>query len=78
MIAGTSGFIQEIIIETEDTGGGIDESVKAKIFDPFFTTKEKGLGLGLSVVYKIVNQHDGQVDVLSTPSGTRFMLAFII
>jgi two-component system sensor histidine kinase HydH len=68
----------KLYIETEDTGGGIDESVKAKIFDPFFTTKEKGLGLGLSVVYKIVNQHDGQVDVLSTPSGTRFMLAFII
>lgn len=32
----------------------MDEAVKAKIFDPFFTTKDKGLGLGLSVVYKIV------------------------
>ena len=68
----------KLYIETEDTGGGIDEAVKAKIFDPFFTTKDKGLGLGLSVVYKIVNQHDGHIEIINTSSGTRFILTFTI
>ena len=66
----------KLYVETEDTGGGIDEPVKAKIFDPFFTTKDKGLGLGLSVVYKIVNQHDGQINVFNTSKGTQFSLIF--
>lgn len=66
----------KLYVETEDSGGGIDEATKAKIFDPFFTTKDKGLGLGLSVVYKIVKQHDGQIKVLDTPAGTKFVLAF--
>ncbi len=64
-------------VETEDTGGGIDEATKAKIFDPLFTTKDKGLGLGLSVVYKIVKQHNGQIEILDAPSGTKFMLTFV-
>lgn len=68
----------KLYIETEDTGGGIDEAVKAKIFDPFFTTKDKGLGLGLSVVYKIVSQHNGQIDISDTSKGTKFSLTFII
>lgn len=68
----------KLYIETEDTGGGIDETVKAKIFDPFFTTKDKGLGLGLSVVYKIINQHNGRIEVLDTPRGTKFVLTFTI
>ena len=61
-------------IEVEDTGGGIDAATKAKIFDPFFSTKDKGLGLGLWVVYKIVKQHEGQIDVFDTSKGTRFDL----
>lgn len=68
----------KLYIETEDTGGGIDEAVKSKIFDPFFTTKDKGLGLGLSVVYKIVSQHDGHIETFETSKGIRFSLAFII
>lgn len=66
----------ELHIETEDTGGGISEEIKSKIFDPFFTTKDKGLGLGLSVAYKIVNQHGGRIDISSTADGTRFGLVF--
>ena len=61
-------------IEIEDTGGGISEATKAKIFDPFFSTKDKGLGLGLSVVYKIIKQHDGQINVSNTSQGARFDL----
>ncbi len=68
----------KLYIETEDTGGGIDEAVRAKIFDPFFTTKDKGLGLGLSVVYKIVNQHNAQIEILAAPSGTKFVLTFTV
>ncbi|MDQ3711267.1 MAG: ATP-binding protein [Acidobacteriota bacterium] len=67
----------KLYVETEDTGGGIDEATKSKIFNPFFTTKDKGLGLGLSVVYKIVNQHNGQIEVLNAPSGTKFILTFV-
>ena len=63
-------------IETEDTGGGISGEIKSKIFDPFFTTKDKGLGLGLSVAYKIVNQHGGRTNVFDTAEGTRFSLIF--
>jgi signal transduction histidine kinase len=65
-------------VETEDTGGGIDDAIKAKIFDPFFTTKDKGLGLGLSVAYKIISQHSGKIEIFNTPDGTKFLLAFPI
>lgn len=65
-----------LYVETEDTGGGISEEIKPKIFDPFFSTKDKGLGLGLSVAYKIVNQHDGQINIFNTTEGTRFSLIF--
>ena len=65
-----------LYIETEDTGGGIGEAAKAKIFDPFFTTKDQGLGLGLSVVYKIINQHNGRIEVFDTLKGTKFVLVF--
>lgn len=68
----------KIYVETEDTGGGIDDAVKAKIFDPFFTTKDKGLGLGLSVVYKIVSRHQGRIKSFDTAHGTKFTLTFII
>ena len=66
-----NGFL---FIETEDTAGGIDEAIKTKIFDPFFSTKDKGFGLGLSVVYKIVSQHDGRIEALDTIDGTKFVL----
>ncbi len=64
-------------IEIEDTGGGIDETIKAKIFDPFFSTKDKGLGLGLSVVYKIINKHNGQIQIFNTKNGTRMRVTFL-
>lgn len=66
----------QLRVEVEDTGGGIGETVKGKIFDPFFSTKDKGLGLGLSVVYKIVKQHNGQIQVFDTTNGTLFRLVF--
>ena len=68
----------EVRIEIEDTGVGMDPETRARIFDPFFTTKRlKGTGLGLSVAYGIVTRHHGRIDVDSEPCrGTRFVLRF--
>ena len=54
-------------ISVRDQGCGIDEELQEKIFDPFFTTKKEGSGLGLSVIYSIVNKHDGYIGVQSEP-----------
>ena len=54
-------------IDVEDTGVGIPPEHLQKIFDLYFTTKEKGSGIGLSMVYRIVQLHDGEVEVQSTP-----------
>jgi signal transduction histidine kinase len=64
-------------IDIEDTGIGIPPEHLQRIFDLYFTTKEKGSGIGLSMVYRIVQLHDGDVEVQSTPgAGTRFKLIF--
>ncbi|MBA3011466.1 MAG: PAS domain-containing protein [Proteobacteria bacterium] len=64
-------------LEIGDTGTGIPQEMIPKIFEPFFTTKRKGkgVGLGLSVVYGIIEEHGGSVYVDSNPGkGTRFLI----
>ncbi|MCB1691497.1 MAG: PAS domain S-box protein [Pseudomonadales bacterium] len=64
-----------VVVHVEDSGTGMSEDVKKKIFEPFFTTKPEGegTGLGMSVVFGIVKQHNGFIELDSTPgAGTRF------
>ncbi len=62
----------DVLIEIRDEGPGIPDHDLPRIFEPFFTTKATGAGLGLAVVKRIVEDHDGQVWALSEPSGTTF------
>ncbi len=65
-----------ILIDVIDTGQGIPQEIQDKIFDPFFSTKAKqGFGLGLSISYGIISNHDGEITVHSEPGkGTRFTI----
>lgn len=70
-----------ICAEFEDTGVGIPEDMISKIFEPFFSTKqgEKGVGLGLSVVYGIIKEHQGTIYIKSEVNkGSRFTLRFAL
>lgn len=62
-------------VRVEDTGVGIPPEHLGKIFDLYFTTKDHGTGIGLSMVYRIIQMHDGEVEVQSTPGrGTTFRI----
>ena len=67
----------ELIVE--DTGEGMSEDVREKIFEPYFTTRDFGSGIGLTLVYKVVKEHMGEISVRSGEGeGTRFTLTFPI
>lgn len=66
-----------IIISIKDNGMGIDSEIVGRIFDPFFTTKDvgKGTGLGLHIVSKEIEKHNGKIKVISTKNvGTEFLI----
>lgn len=66
-----------VVISIQDTGPGIPEELQGQLFDPFFTTKEegKGTGLGLAVVYGIIQKHRGEITVHSElGQGTSFVI----
>jgi two-component system NtrC family sensor kinase len=67
---------QMVELKVADTGCGIPLSEQDKIFEPFFSTKEgKGTGLGLAVVWGIINEHDGSISVTSQPErGSTFTI----
>ena len=67
------------IISITDTGIGIETNNLHKIFEPYFTSKEKGTGIGLSTVEKIISEHNGTIDVESIPDeGTTFFIKFMV
>lgn len=71
-MAGVEPPTSTIVIDIADDGPGVPPDLTDKIFDPFFTTKPQGSGLGLAIVRKIIDAHDGRIDVSSSAKGTRF------
>ncbi len=66
-----------IILKIADIGVGMNADVQARIFDPLYTTKERGTGLGLVIVHKVMQEHRGSITVSSQPSqGSVFTLTF--
>jgi PAS domain S-box-containing protein len=68
---------ERVVVRIVDEGVGIPEEDLGRIFDLYFTTKADGNGVGLSMVFRIVQLHDGRVDVTSSPGrGTSFAIVF--
>ena len=69
-------FNKNIFIEIKDNGNGMDDKIINDIFNPFFTTKENGLGLGLSLSYRIIKDHNGDMKVQSkVGEGTKMLIS---
>ncbi len=67
------GFLSIVV---SDDGPGIAESELKKVFDPFFSTRDAGTGLGLTIVHRILDEHDGHIEVASVPGqGTTFTVS---
>lgn len=67
----------EVRLCFSDDGCGMQQEVAARVFEPFFTTKSatRGTGIGLAVIYRLVVESAGRIDVQSTPGhGTRFSM----
>ena len=68
---------EDVQLKISDNGVGIPEENMAKIFEPYFTTREFGSGLGLTVVYKILKEHGGEISLTSKAGeGTAFTMSF--
>jgi signal transduction histidine kinase len=59
-------------VRVSDNGPGIAERDLTKVFDPFFTKRAEGTGLGLTIVHRIIDEHDGHIEVVSDSGGTVF------
>jgi signal transduction histidine kinase len=66
----------QVVLSVIDQGQGIAPEILDKIGTPFFSTKENGTGLGLSVCYSIVQRHNAEITIDTSPSGTTFCVKF--
>ena len=67
--------VATVLVDVADDGPGMPPDVAEKIFNPFFTTKAQGSGLGLAIVRKIIDAHDGRIDMSTADGrGTKFRL----
>lgn len=67
-----------VILEIQDQGSGINPEILEKLGTPFFTTKDKGTGLGLAVCSSIISQHNAKLDIKSGANGSTFRVLFNI
>ncbi len=67
-----SGFLE---VRVQDSGPGIAPGDIGKVFDPFHSTRDDGTGLGLTIVHRIIDEHDGHIDVESGDGGTVFTVS---
>jgi signal transduction histidine kinase len=76
LVVRTAAEFGGVLVEVRDSGPGIPKEIRDRIFEPFFTTKPvgEGTGLGLDTVYRIIQQHRGQVQVESEPGRTSFQV----
>lgn len=76
LVVRTAPEFHQVLVEIRDNGPGIPHDIRDHIFEPFFTTKPvgEGTGLGLDTVYRIVQEHHGQVQVESKPGRTSFQV----
>lgn len=71
----TFSDVDYVVLEFRDTGPGIADEDLPKVFDPFFTKRSGGTGLGLTIVHRIIDEHDGHIEVTSSPEGTTFTVS---
>jgi PAS domain S-box-containing protein len=63
---------RSVVVEVTDNGPGVPRELRDRIFNAFFTTKPQGSGLGLAIVRKVVDAHDGRIDIQTGAHGTCF------
>ena len=68
--------LDRVVVRIVDDGPGIPPEIQGRIFDPFFTTKGvgKGTGLGLDIVRRLLQRHEGEIEVESVPGRTEFQV----